>query len=176
MTRFSLTSQAVLVASPDVVWGQLVDCDSVSAWFEGIESLSGSAESFSTRRGTEPCACPVEGCVGDFDPERRLRVTFRAPWRLLRSIELEVTLRPEDGGTRVDALATYELRGLGVLLRPLVRLRAEIALHRAARALRAATEDESARRRKLRGPRAAATGAATRPAPSHDALLLRTAS
>jgi hypothetical protein len=114
--------------------------------------------------------------VADFDPERRLRVTFRAPWRLLRSIELDVTLHPEDVGTRVDVLATYELRGLAVLLRPLVRLRAEIALHRAARALRAATEDESARRRKLRATRPASAGASTRATPSRDALLLRTAS
>jgi len=176
---FSLTTEASLLASPDVVWGQLVDRDSVADWFEGLESLSGSTESFSTRRATEgPCSCPLEGSVDALEPERHLAVTFRAPWRLLRSIALDVTLHPEDAGTRVQILAAYELRGVGLLLRPLVRLRAEVALYRAVRAFRAAAEDETARRR--RAPRAGQQGfapsRAAAPAPSHDALLLRTAS
>lgn len=179
MPSFSLTTEASLLASPDVVWGQLVDRDSVADWFEGLESLSGSNESFSTRRATEgPCSCPLEGSVDAFEPERHLAVTFRAPWRLLRSIALDVTLRPEDAGTRVELGARYELRGIGALLRPLVRLRAEVALYRAVRAFRAAAEDESARRR--RAPRAGQQGfapsRAASLAPSHDALLLRTAS
>ncbi len=178
MPSFSLTTEASLLASPDVVWGQLVDRDSVAGWFEGLESLSGSNESFSTHRATDgPCSCPLEGSVDAFEPQRHLAVTFRAPWRLLRSIALDVTLEPEDGGTHVRIRASYELRGVGALLRPLVRLRAEVALYRAVRAFRAAAEDESAARRR-RVPRAAQPGFAPSRAlaPSQDALLLRTAS
>lgn len=175
MPSFTLTNRAVLAAHPEVVWGRIVDRESQAAWCEGLVSLSGGKE-LVTRRAEDPCGCPIEGTVEAMEPGRRLAVTFRAPWRLLRSIGLDVTLEPADDGTRLAAVAIYTLRPLGAVLRPLVRLRAEIAMHRVLRGLREATETETARLRKTAGPRAGGDLAlARRRSASQDALLLRTA-
>lgn len=178
MPGFTLTTGAVLAAPPGVVWGRLDDREAQAAWCESLASLSGG-RNLPTRRTTDPCSYPIVGTVEVMEPARRLAVTFRAPWRLLRSVALDVTLEPADDGTRLQGTVTYALRPLGALLRPLVRLRAEIALHRVLRGLRAATETESARIRKvgrLAHARAEAEPSSPgRSAASQDALLLRTA-
>jgi hypothetical protein len=173
--HFSLATGGFLAAPSDIIWDQLVDRESVSAWLEGIERLSGVGERFATRRATAPCSKPVEGRVLRMERPRRIGVVLRAPWRLLHEIELDIVLEPEDGGTRVDLHATYRLRWLGGLVRPWLRLRAQIALHRASRGLRAAIDDEMARRRRFRGGRSgAARPDAAQRAPHADQLLLRT--
>jgi hypothetical protein len=170
---FSLQARGFLAAPPDVVWRHLVDRDSVSSWLDGIETLTGRGDRFSTRRASEPCSAPIEGRVLQLVAAQRLRVVLRGPWRLLREIELVVELAAADGGTRIDTEATYRLTPLGRLLRPFVRLRAEIALRRASRGFRAALEDELARRRRTTarpaaGPRLPAA------AVLRDQLLLQT--
>lgn len=167
---FRLQASAVLAAPPDLVWSRLVDRDAVAGWLDDVD-ISGSPKGFATRRATEPCCSPVEGRILEIDREHRLRVVLRAPWRMLREIELDLRLDPEDVGTRLSVDATYELSWVGWLARPLVRLRADVALRRAARSFRAAVEDEAARRRRRAARRTPG------PAPSAaDALLLRTAS
>jgi uncharacterized protein YndB with AHSA1/START domain len=167
---FRLQASAVLAAPRDLVWRRLVDRDAVAGWLDVVD-IPGSPKGFATRRATEPCCSPVEGRVLEIDRERRLRVVLSAPWRMLREIELDLRLDPEDVGTRLSVDATYELRWLGWLARPLVRLRADVALRRAARSFRAAVEDEAARRRRR------AARQTPGPGPSvADALLLRTAS
>jgi len=174
---FSLHTDSFLAAPRDLVWRQLVDRESVSAWFDGIERLTGVGERFATRRATEPCSSPVEGRVLELERERRLRLVLSAPWHLLREIELEIELTPDDYGTRVELSAAYRLRLLGWVVRPLVRLRAEIALRRASRGFRAAIEDEVARRRRRRADRPGEGAAELAQSPlAHDSLLLRTAS
>lgn len=173
VTGFSLQARGFLAAPPDVVWRHLVDRESVSSWLDGIERLTGGGDRFATRRASEPCSAAVEGRVLQLVAPERLRLVLRAPWRLLREIEISVELSAQDGGTRLDAETTYRLTWLGRLLRPWVRLRAEIALHRASRGFRASVEDEIARRR-----RAAVRSGAPSRMPStlapRDALLLRT--
>lgn len=117
---------------------------------------------------------PIEGRVLTIERERRLRVVLGAPWHLLRRIDLDLRLEPAEVGTILAVDATWHLSWLGWLVRPLVRLRADIALRRAARGFRAAVEDEAARRRRATARPAVAGSDLHRP--SHDALLLRTAS
>ena len=175
MLHFSLATGGFLAAPSDIVWGQLVDRESVSAWLEGIERLSGVGERFATRRAAAPCSQPIEGRILWMERPRRIGLVLRAPWRLLHEIELDIVLGPEDGGTRVDLRATYRLRWLGWLVRPWLRLRAQIALHRASRGLRAAIDDEMARRRRLQGGRSGSPRPeATQRAVVADQLLLRT--
>jgi uncharacterized protein YndB with AHSA1/START domain len=168
---FRLEASAVVAAPRDLVWRRLVDRDAVPGWLDDVDQLTGSAERFATRRAGERCGTPIEGRVTELQHERALRVRLRAPWHLLREIELGLRLESDEVGTRVDVDATYHLRWLGWMLKPLVRLRAEIALHRAARGFRAALEDEASRRR-----RRPSRGGTTPAQPSQDALLLRTAS
>lgn len=173
-SAFALQVRGFLAAPPDVVWRHLVDRDSVASWLDGIDALTGGGDRFTTRRADEPSSAPVEGRVLQLVPGERLRIELRAPWRLLRGIELTIELTPVDGGTRIGVEATYRLTLLGRLLRPLVRLRAEVALHRASRGFRSSLEDELARSRRS----AARSGGDTR-RPSHrgslsDPLLLRT--
>lgn len=146
----------------------------MSGWLDDVDQVTGSAERFATRRATQPCSVPIEGRVLIIERERRLRVVLTASWHLLREIELDLQLDADEVGTRLSLQATYRLRWLGWLARPLVRLRADIALRRAARGFRAAVEDEAAQRRR----RAARGNAPEAPGrvPSQDALLLRTAS
>ena len=171
---FDLQASAVLAAPRDLVWSRLVDRDAVSGWLDDVDHLTGSPERFATQCAAEPCVGPIEGRVLAIERERRLRVVLRAPWRLLREIELDLRLEPAEVGTILSVNATWHLSWLGWLVRPLVRLRADIALRRAARGFRAAVEDEAARRRR-RAAGAASPGAHLA-APSQDALLLRTAS
>jgi uncharacterized protein YndB with AHSA1/START domain len=173
--RFSLEANGFLAAPLDVVWNQLVDRESVSDWLDGIEQLSGSGARFATRRAAQPCSAPIEGKVLRLERERRLVLLLRAPWHLLREIELDIELAPEDRGTRVALCATHRLRPLGWLVRPLLRLRAQIALHRASRGFRAAIDDEMARRRRVLGqsPAGPRSGAPSRD-PLGDPLLLGT--
>lgn len=175
MPSFSLQASAVLAAPRDLVWTRLVDRDAVAGWLDDVDHLTGSPERFATRRATEPCSVPIEGRVLTIERERRLRVLLSAPWHLLREIELDLRLHPEDVGTRLSLDATYRLSWLGWLVRPLVRLRADIALRRAARGFRAAVEDAAAHRRR-RAVRGTPADVAPGRLPSHDALLLRTAS
>lgn len=156
------------------MWSRLVDRDAVSGWLDDVDHLTGSPERFATQCAAEPCVGPIEGRVLAIERERRLRVVLRAPWRLLREIELDLRLEPAEVGTILSVDATWHLSWLGWLVRPLVRLRADIALRRAARGFRAAVEDEAARRRR-RASRAASPDAHLA-SPSQDALLLRTAS
>lgn len=174
MPSFDVQASAVLAAPRDLVWSRLVDRDAVAGWLDDVDRLTGSPEHFATQCASERCSGPIEGRVLAIERERRLRVVLRAPWRLLREIELDLRLQPAEVGTILSVEATWHLSWLGWLVRPLVRLRADIALRRAARAFRAAVEDEAARRRR-RNARAASPEAPLAP-PSHDALLLRTAS
>lgn len=169
-----MQASAVLAAPRDLVWSRLVDRDAVSGWLDDVDHLTGSPERFATRRANEPCSVPIEGSVLAIERERRLRVILRAPWHLLREIELDLRLQPAEVGTILSVDATWRLSWLGWLVRPLVRLRADIALRRAARGFRAAVEEEAARRRRPGGRAGAPAAVVT--APSHDALLLRTAS
>ena len=171
---FDLQASAVLAAPRDLVWSRLVDRDAVSGWLDDVDHLTGSPGRFATQCAAEPCVGPIEGRVLAIERERRLRVVLRAPWRLLREIELDLRLEPAEVGTILSVDATWHLSWLGWLVRPLVRLRADIALRRAARGFRAAVEDEAASRRR-RAAGAASPGAHLA-APSQDALLLRTAS
>jgi len=140
--QFSLEAGGFIAAPPDVVWSQLIDRESVSAWLDGIEHLSGVGERFATRRATQPCSQAIEGRVVRMERQRHLGLLLRAPWRLLREIELDIQLASEDRGTRVELRASYRLRWPGWLLQPWLRLRARIALHRASRGFRAAIDDE----------------------------------
>ncbi|MFN8602896.1 MAG: SRPBCC family protein [Candidatus Binatia bacterium] len=174
MPSFDVQASAVLAAPRDLVWSRLVDRDAVSGWLDDVDHLTGSPGRFATQCAAEPCVGPIEGRVLAIERERRLRVVLRAPWRLLREIELDLRLEPAEVGTILSVDATWHLSWLGWLVRPLVRLRADIALRRAARGFRAAVEDEAARRRR-RASRAASPDAHLA-SPSQDALLLRTAS
>ncbi|MBY0274663.1 hypothetical protein K2Z84_04915 [Candidatus Binatia bacterium] len=169
-----MQASAVLAAPRDLVWSRLVDRDAVAGWLDDVDHLTGSPERFATQCAAERCVGPIEGRVLTIERERRLRVVLRAPWRLLREIDLDLRLQPAEVGTILSVDATWHLSWLGWLVRPLVRLRADIALRRAARAFRAAVEDDAARRRR-RASHVASAEAAIAPS-SHDALLLRTAS
>jgi uncharacterized protein YndB with AHSA1/START domain len=167
-----LEADGFVAAPPDVVWSQLVDRESVAAWVDDIEPLSGAGERFATRRSSAPCSPTIEGRVTHLERERRLALVLHGPWRLLREIALEIDLSPDEGGTRVRLRAIHSLRWAGLLLRPLLRLRAQIALHRASRGFRAAIDDEMARRRRaLARPRDRHAGAARRRSAAE--LLLR---
>ena len=155
------------------MWSRLVDRDAVSGWLDDVDHLTGSPGRFATQCAAEPCVGPIEGRVLAIERERRLRVVLRAPWRLLREIELDLRLEPAEVGTILSVDATWHLSWLGWLVRPLVRLRADISLRRAARGFRAAVEDEAARR--LRRASGAASAGMHLVAVSHDSLLLRTA-
>ena len=175
MPHFSLEADGFVAAPPDVVWNQLVDRESVSAWLDGIERLSGVGERFATRRAEQPCSQAIEGHVLRMERQRRLGLVLRAPWRLLREIELDIQLASEDRGTRVELRAIYRLRWPGWLLQPWLRLRARIALHRASRGFRAAIDDEMTRHRRMRTDRPGHSRPdATRRASRADQLLLRT--
>lgn len=171
MADFSLHSAGVLSAPRALVWRHLVDRESVPGWLDGVDAVTGSGERFSTRRSKSGAGVPIEGTVLEVAPQRRIRLVLRAPWRLLREIELCIDLLPEDRGTRVELRAAYRLRWLGRLLRPLVHLHAEVALHRATRGFRSAVEDDVARERRAAKDERRAAPPFAYPLTTHEALL-----
>lgn len=67
----------------------------MSGWLDDVDHLTGSLDLFKARRATQPCSVAIEGRVLTIERERRLRVVLRAPWHLLRAIELDLALAPE---------------------------------------------------------------------------------
>jgi uncharacterized protein YndB with AHSA1/START domain len=170
VAEFSLRAAGVVNAPAELVWRHLVDRESVSSWLDGVERLTGAGDRFATRRANEPCSVPIEGRVLELGSDSHVRLLLRAPWRLLREIEVDIALSPDPDGPGTDVVvhAVFRLRALAWLLQPLLRLRAEVALYRAVRGFRAAVEDEAARRRRPRP----SIGRAAAPPPADQQLLL----
>jgi polyketide cyclase/dehydrase/lipid transport protein len=139
-------------APPEFVWSKLVDPDGSSEWLEDVEEVA--VDGFE-RRSWRSGERWVEGRLVELTPQRRLSVRLDAPMPLLREAQLSIELTGEERGTRFTLALDGAPSGLGRVLRPWLRLRTEIALHRAVRSFRSATEEALAACRKRSAARPA---------------------
>jgi uncharacterized protein YndB with AHSA1/START domain len=132
-------------APPEFVWCKLVDPEGSSDWLEDVQEVA--VDGFE-RRSWRSGERWVEGRLLELAPQRRLSVRLDAPTSLLREARLSVELAGEEHGTRFTLAVDAAPNRLGRVLRPWLRLRTEIALHRAVRSFRSATEEALAACRK----------------------------
>ena len=156
-------------APPEFVWSKLVDPDGSPDWLEDVQEVA--VDGFE-RRSWRAGERWVDGQLVELAPQRRLSVRLDAPNALVREARLSVDLRAEERGTGFTLAVDASPSGLGRMLRPWLRLRTEIAMYRAIRSFRSATEEALAicRRRLAARParRGALEGFAAAEAATHE--------
>lgn len=108
VTGFAVSHQAVVAASPDAVWAELIQ---PAHWWSGEHSWSGSASNFTLSARAGGCFCET---LPDGGFAEHARIIHAVPGKLLRMSgafgplqsealtgTLTILLTPEAGGTRV---------------------------------------------------------------------------
>lgn len=129
-----------LDAEPARVWSRLIDRDGVAEWMDDVDSLAGDGEDAVARLSGDETGGWIDVRVTDLEPRRHLRLRLDRPSSLLKEARVEVDLEPDDEGTAYRLGVRARPRMLARPLMPLVRLRAEVALHRAVRGFKAAMD------------------------------------
>jgi len=137
--------EGTLAAAPEVIWSRLVDLEELPIWLEGVEGLTVIAEGPTTRRRFQL----RNRALGDevlAVPGNRLGFAVTGISRWIPEAYLQAELYPDRDGTRLVTRLRLSLRPnlIAPLLRPIVRLRAEVWLLRAMRNLRSWIEERPA--------------------------------
>jgi uncharacterized protein YndB with AHSA1/START domain len=128
-----ITRRRTIAAPPEEVWRLISDPHSLPRWWprvsrvENVERKSGGRRSQWTKvletaegrgvRADYRCLSSAEN--ERYVWEQQLEGTPFA--RHLRSSQIEIALRPEDGGTQVDLSSVQALRGMSRLGSPMMR-------------------------------------------------------
>ena len=140
VAKFEFHLRGHFQASPGRVWAQLVDQEALATWLAGVGALAADGDRFLLRLQGGANANWVEGQVLEVEPRRRLVVEVRDPTAQIAELRIGVSLEASEGGTRF----ALDVRGVaslvGLLVWPLVRLRAEVAMAQASRDFRGALD------------------------------------
>jgi uncharacterized protein YndB with AHSA1/START domain len=128
-----ITRRRTIVAPPEEVWRLISDPHSLPRWWprvgrvENVEQKSGGRRSQWTKvletaegrgvRADYRCLSSAEN--ERYVWEQELEGTPFA--RHLRSSQIEIALRPDDGGTQVDLSSVQSLKGMSRLGSPMMR-------------------------------------------------------
>ena len=129
-----------LDAEPARVWSRLIDRDGVAEWMDDVHSVAGDGEDAVARLSGDESGGWIDVRVTDLEPRRHLGLRLDRPSSLLKEARVEVQLEPDEAGTVYRLGVRARPRMLARPLMPLVRLRAEVALHRAVRGFKAAMD------------------------------------
>jgi uncharacterized protein YndB with AHSA1/START domain len=154
MSDFELSARGHLAASPAEVWSLLTDFEAAPIWLERAHAVVGDEGGFSIQLAGSGAGHSLEGEIVEVEPQARLDVRLRDPSSLLRETEVRMLLGSAEEGTEFAVDVLGRLGPIGSLVAPLLRLRAEVELHRVIRGFRAAIEERS---RAMRARHAART-------------------
>lgn len=157
MSAFEVELSGRIEATPETAWALLSDPHSVHQWLDDVESVEGVGDCLRVRYSPGSDGEWIEGRIRELVPHERLALALTDPSRLLSRADVDVELGPYDGGTSYRLKVACRARPIWSVLSPLLRLRAQVALHRAVRGFRAGLADRLAaeRRSALRKPEAA---------------------
>lgn len=142
MSEVAVEVAGHLDAKPARVWSRLMDREAVAEWMDDVDSLAGDGEDAVARLSGDDSGGWVDVRVTDLEPRRHLGLRLDRPSSLLKEARVEVELEPDADGTAYRLGVRARPRMLARPLLPLVRLRAEVALHRAVRGFKAAMDAE----------------------------------
>ena len=161
MSAFEIELSGCIEASPEATWDILSDRDAVPKWLDDVTAVTGEGSRLLVQRSPGPAGEWIEGTIRESVPGERLALGLTDPSRLLSQAEVQLLLGPDDGGTAYRLKVACQARAPWSVLSPLLRLRAQVALHRAVRGFRAAVADRiAADRRRQRSSRETQTGGA----------------
>lgn len=154
MSAFEIELSGCIEASPETTWAFLSDRDAVPRWLDDVAAVTGEGSRLLVQRSPGPNGEWIEGTIRESVPLERLELGLTDPTRLVSQAEVQLLLGPEDGGTAYRLKVACQARPLWSVLSPLLRLRAQVALHRAVRGFRAGVADRiAAERRRERSAR-----------------------
>ncbi|HYC24283.1 MAG TPA: SRPBCC family protein [Candidatus Bathyarchaeia archaeon] len=135
-----------LAAPAWVVWSRLSDLEALASWLDEADDIHVTGRGRFAKRRFRLGGRVVEDEVLELVPGRRLGLALRglSPW--LAGAYLRADLLADDDGTRLVLKLHLAIRPrwLGPIVKPLVRLRAEVALYRVLRAFRSWIEEQRA--------------------------------
>jgi uncharacterized protein YndB with AHSA1/START domain len=159
MSAFEIELSGCIEAPPETTWALLSDREAVPEWLDDVAAVSGEGDRLLVQRSPAPGGEWIEGTIREAVPRERLALGLTDPSRLLSQAEVQLLLGPDDGGTAYRIKVACQARPLWSVLSPLLRLRAQVALHRAVRGFRAGVADRiAAERRRARVSRSAPIG------------------
>lgn len=134
---------------PEVVFGYLANFTSVAEWDPGVSAATRLDEGplavgsrFRVVVKTGPRSTPLVYEVRELEPGRRIRLVAESP--MLRSDDVITVTPASDGGATVVYEADLKLRGVAVVVSPLLGLVFDRIGDRAAAGLRRALDDLAA--------------------------------
>ena len=137
MSAFEVELSGRIAAPPETAWAMLADRDAVSHWLEDVESVSGDGDRLLVRYAPGADGEWIEGTIRKLVPRERLALALSQPSRLLSQADVDLELGPHDGGTSYRLKVACHARPLWSVLSPFLRIRTQVALHRAVRGFRA---------------------------------------
>jgi uncharacterized protein YndB with AHSA1/START domain len=156
MSAFEIELSGCIEAPPETTWAFLSDRDAVPKWLDDVTAVTGEGSRLLVQRSPGPNGEWIEGTIRESIPQERLALGLTDPTRLLSQAEVQLLLGPDDGGTAYRLKVACQARPLWSVLAPLLRLRAQVTLHRAVRGFRAGVADKiAAERRRERSAREA---------------------
>jgi uncharacterized protein YndB with AHSA1/START domain len=157
MSAFEIELSGCIEASPEATWAFLSDRDAVPTWLDDVTAVTAEGSRLLVQRSPGPDGAWIEGTIRESVPHERLALGLTDPSPLLSQAEVQLLLNPDEAGTAYRLKVACQARPLWSVLSPLLRLRAQVALHRAVRGFRAAVADQmAAERRRKRASRDAA--------------------
>jgi uncharacterized protein YndB with AHSA1/START domain len=151
MSEFAIELSGRVGAPLALVWNTLTDLETVAAWLDRVEDAEASEHGPDHRRWRVGRRWIVGGIV-EVEPRRKVVLVLREASSLIRQIRIVVHIAAAERGTAFRVELAGDAAGLATPLKPWLRLRAEIELHRAVRDFRAWIEERAARDRRQREP------------------------
>ncbi|HZR84380.1 MAG TPA: SRPBCC family protein [Candidatus Binatia bacterium] len=161
MPGFEVEVSGRVAAPPVLVWEALTDLSSVAEWLDRVDEVDAGPEPVAGEGRWRVGRRWVVGGIVEVEPRRKLVLVLREATSLVRQVRVAIRIAPGDRGTAFHVHLAGDAAGIATPLRPWLRLRAEIELHRAVRGFRAWIEE---RARPERAPAAIAAAPALVPA------------
>jgi uncharacterized protein YndB with AHSA1/START domain len=156
MANFSVDLSGRLAVPLQLAWAALTDLAAAPEWLDRVEESDADASDLAWSEARWRVGRRwIRGTVVELEAPRRLVLRLRDATSLLPELRVTVRVAAADRGTSFRVEVSGDASGIALALRPWLRLRAEIELHRAVRGFRAWIEE-----------RARVRSAEPRPAPS----------
>jgi uncharacterized protein YndB with AHSA1/START domain len=175
MASFAVEVSGRIAAPPSLVWEALTDLGSVAEWLDRVDEVEPAAADDPVARRWRVGRRWVVGGIVEVEPRRKVVIVLREATSFLRQVRVVVRVAAAERGTSYRVELVGDAAGIASPLRPWLRLRSEIELHRAVRGFRAFVEERTRAARVERPPTpslAFARGPATT-LPGFDLAALR---
>jgi uncharacterized protein YndB with AHSA1/START domain len=147
MSGFSIELSGRVGAPLPMVWEALTDLESAAQWLDRVDDAEHAVGEGAQQSRWRVGRRWIVGGIVEIEPRRKVVLVLRDTSSLIRQVRVVVRLSPGDRGTWFHVELAGDAAGMAAPLKPWLRLRAEIELHRAVRGFRAWIEERAQRER-----------------------------